>query len=105
MVVKDLYLDCFRYEESFMAHYIYHLLAEKKISIDDDVSKLDSVQADHHKVRELMQNNILGIYKVGIYSLKMSQKDFVFIFPCSKQEQIDSKRLVNHSKLTDGLYH
>ncbi|PGY09145.1 hypothetical protein [Bacillus sp. AFS031507] len=88
MIVKDLYMDCFRYEESSLAHSIYHLLAEQKISLDDDISKIDLEQADHQKVRELVQNNVLGIHKVGIYSLKMNQKDFVFIFAGSHKEAI-----------------
>ncbi|MEH7307612.1 hypothetical protein [Neobacillus drentensis] len=88
MIVKDLYMDCFRYEESSLAHCIYHLLTEKKISLDDDMSKIDLEQAVHQKVRELIQNNVLGFHKVGIYSLKMNQKDFVFIFASSKQEAI-----------------
>ncbi|MEH7011992.1 hypothetical protein V7087_14480 [Neobacillus niacini] len=88
MIVKDVYLDCLRFEESALAHCIHHLLAEKKISLDDDISKIDLVQADHQKVRELIQNNVLGIHKVGIYSLKMNQKEFVFIFAGSKQEAI-----------------
>ena len=86
MIVNDLYMDCFRYEESALAHYIHHLLTEKKISLDDDMSKIDLEQADHQKVRELIQNNELGFHKVGIYSLKMNQKDFVFIFAASQQE-------------------
>ncbi|MEY2195781.1 hypothetical protein AB7942_24060 [Neobacillus sp. BF23-41] len=88
MIVKDLYMDCFRYEESSLAHCIYHLLAEQKISIDDDISKIDLEQADQQKVRELVQKNVLGIHKVGIYALKMNQKDFVFIFAASKHEAI-----------------
>lgn len=88
MIVKDLYIDCFRYEESTLAHYIYHLLAEKRISLDDDVSKLYLIQADNKKVRELIQNNVLGFHKVGIYSLKMNQKNFVFIFAASQPEAI-----------------
>ncbi|QIZ08455.1 hypothetical protein HFZ78_18515 [Priestia megaterium] len=88
MIVKDLYMDCFRYEESSLAHCIYHLLAEQKISIDEDISKIDLEQADHQKVRELVQNNVLGIHKVGIYSLKMNQKDFVFIFAGRHKEAI-----------------
>ena len=80
MFVKDVYQDCLRYEESSLAHYIHHLLAEKKISLDDDISKIDLNQADHQKVAEMIQNNVLGFHKIGIYSLKMNQKDFVFIF-------------------------
>ncbi|WP_026565568.1 hypothetical protein [Bacillus sp. UNC41MFS5] len=88
MIVKDLYMDCFRYEESSLAHYIYHLLAEKKISLEDDFSIKDIGQADHQKVKELIQDNVLGFHKVGIYSLKMNQKDFVFIFAANNQEAI-----------------
>ena len=65
MIVKDLYLDCFRYEESSLAHYIHHLLAEQKISLDDNISKIDLDQADHQKVAELIQNNVLGFIKLA----------------------------------------
>jgi hypothetical protein len=88
MVVKDLYQDCFRFEESSLAHYIYHLLAEQKISLDDNISKIDLNQADHQKVAELIQTNVLGFHKICIYSLKMDQKDFVFIFAASKHKAI-----------------
>lgn len=89
MMVKELYQDCFRYNESSLAHCIYHLLEEQKISLKDDISKIDLNQVDHQKVAKLIQHNYLGIYKMGIYSLKMSQKDFVFIFAESEQEAID----------------
>ncbi|WHY65026.1 hypothetical protein [Neobacillus sp. SuZ13] len=88
MIVKELYMDCFRYEESSLAHYIYHLLAEKKISLEDDFSIKDLDQADHQKVKELIQNNVLGFHKVSIFSLKMNQKDFVFIFAANDQDVI-----------------
>ncbi|WP_420490192.1 DnaB-like helicase C-terminal domain-containing protein [Neobacillus drentensis] len=38
--------------------------------------------------KESIQNNVLGFHKVGIYSLKMNQKEFVFIFAASKQESM-----------------
>jgi hypothetical protein len=88
MFVKDVYLDCLRFEESALAHYIYHLLAEKKISLDENASKIDLDQADHQKVAEMIQNNVLGFSKVGIYSLKMNQKDYVFIYASSQQEAV-----------------
>ncbi|MCM3654309.1 hypothetical protein [Metabacillus litoralis] len=88
MIVKDLYLDSIRFEESSLAHYIHHLLEEQKISLDDNISKIDFDQADHQKVEELIENNVLGFHKVGIYSLKMNQNDFVFIFADSGQQAI-----------------
>lgn len=88
MIVKDLYFDSIHFEETSLAHYIHHLLEEQKISLDDNISKIDLDQVDHQKVAELIQNNVLGIHKVGIYSLKMNQNDFVFIFASSQQQAI-----------------
>ena len=88
MIVKDLYFDSIRFEETSLAHYIHHLIEEQKITLDDNISKIDLEQVDHHKVAELIQNNVLGIQKVGIYSLKMNQNDFVFIYACSQQKAI-----------------
>lgn len=88
MLVKDAYFDSLCFEESALAHYIHHLHGEEKISLDDDMSKIDLEQADHQTVREMIQNNVLGIRKIRSYSLKMNQKDFVFIFAASLQEAI-----------------
>jgi hypothetical protein len=88
MLVRDVYEDCFHFNDSTLAHCIYHLLGEQKISLDDDMSKLDFNQIDNQKVAEMIQNNVLGIHTFGIYSLKMNQKEFVFIFANSQQEAI-----------------
>ncbi|MFD2445460.1 hypothetical protein ACFSO7_15955 [Bacillus sp. CGMCC 1.16607] len=88
MLVKEVYLDCFTNEYSSLAHYLYHLLAEEKILLDDDISKIDLYQADHQIVAELVQNNVLGIHKVNIYSLRRSRKEFIFIFAVSEQDAI-----------------
>lgn len=89
MLVKEAYLDSLRCEESALAHYIHHLLAEKKISLEDNMSEIDLEQADHQKVKEMIQNNVLGIQKIGVYSLKMNQKEFAFIFAASEQKAIE----------------
>ncbi|MFC0273446.1 hypothetical protein ACFFIX_18770 [Metabacillus herbersteinensis] len=89
MIVKELYLESIRLEESSLAHYIHHLLEEQKISLGDNISKLDFDQADHQKVSELIQNNVLGFHKVNIYSLKMKQNDYVFIFADSKPRAVN----------------
>ncbi|WP_052427510.1 hypothetical protein [Neobacillus niacini] len=34
----------------------------------------------------MIRYNVLGFYKARIYSLKMNQKDYVFIFAASQQE-------------------
>ncbi|MFF2447456.1 hypothetical protein ACFVSW_10135 [Neobacillus sp. NPDC058068] len=88
MLVEDVYRDSLKYEESALAHYLYYLLAEKKISLDDDISKIDLNQVDHQKVAKMIQTNVLGFQKIYIYSLKMDQKNFVFIFAGSEHEAI-----------------
>lgn len=88
MLVKEMYQECLYYEESILIYYIYHLLTEKKISLDDDASKIDYSQADNQKLSFLIENNVLGIQKTRIFSLKMDQKTFVFIFAKSEDEAI-----------------
>lgn len=86
VIVKDLYRESIRDEESSLAHYICHLLEEQKILLEDDVSKIDFDQADQRKVAEMIEKNRLGFHKVGIYSLKMNENEFVFIFARSKEQ-------------------
>ncbi|NWQ43333.1 hypothetical protein MLOOGBEN_21770 [Bacillus sp. EB106-08-02-XG196] len=88
MLIKDAYQDSFLYEESSLAHYIHYLLTEKIISLDDDISKLDFDQANHQKVAEMIRNNELCFNKIRVYSLKVNQRDFVFIFAFSEEEAI-----------------
>ncbi|KQL55261.1 hypothetical protein AN964_18250 [Heyndrickxia shackletonii] len=72
-----MYENLILYEESTLAHSLYYLLAEKKISLDDDVSNIDMNRVNHEKI---VQKNVLDIYKIGIYSLKMDQKTFIIIY-------------------------
>ncbi len=86
MLVRELYHDCLAYEESTLAHYIYHLLSDEKVSLEDDVSQLDLKKADHQKDAEMIEKNVLGFYPVKIYSLKMRVGEFIFVFARSTQE-------------------
>ena len=88
MIVKDLYLDSIRFEESSLAHYIHHLLEEGNISLDDNISNIDFDLADHRKVADMIEDNELGFHKICIYSLKMNESDFVFIFAGSEHEAV-----------------
>jgi hypothetical protein len=89
MLVKDYFEDCLITQESTLAHFIYHLLEEKKISLNDEFSISDLYKADKQKVAEMIENNVLGIHKVRIYSLKMDQKTFIFIYALSQEDAID----------------
>jgi hypothetical protein len=88
MLVRDLYQDSIIYEEIALVYCLFHLLAESKISLDDDTSKIDLYQADRKKVAEIIQKNPLGLNKVGVYSLKMDLKTFVFIYASSQEEAV-----------------
>lgn len=89
MLVSELYEECLQYGVSTLAHCLYYLLMEKKISLHDDISNIHINQIDRQKIEELVRKNVLGLYKIGIYSLKVNKKDFVFIFAATKEEAIE----------------
>jgi hypothetical protein len=41
MIVEELYRDSLRFGDSSLDHYLYHLLAERKISLAENISKID----------------------------------------------------------------
>ncbi|WP_239094188.1 hypothetical protein [Bacillus sp. B15-48] len=92
MLIKDVYLDSITYEQSSLAHYLYHLLAEQKISLDDKIDRLDFNQADHQKVAELIENNVLKFRKIGVYSLKMTQRILPLSLPAVSERPSNSIR-------------
>lgn len=92
MNVKEYFEEVVKLEESSLAHYLFHLLQEKKISSNDDVSKIDLNQANHKIVEEMIQKNLLCFRKVHIYSLKQNSNDFVFIFARSQEDAIQHYR-------------
>lgn len=96
MLVREMYEYLILYGESTLAHSIYHLLTEKKISLDDDIEQIDMNQANQEKVTELVQKNVLGIRKISVYSMKMDKKTFVFIFAASEEEAIQFYRKSFH---------
>lgn len=89
MLVKDVYLDAVMYEESALAHLIYHLITERKVSLEDPLSLLDFKRADMQKVTEMIHQNALGFQKINMYSLKKNAKTFIFIFAASRQGAVD----------------
>jgi hypothetical protein len=46
----------------------------------------------------MIQTNVLGINKVRVYSLKMNQRDFVFIFVLSEEKAIQLYEKTFHQK-------
>jgi len=100
MNVKEVYEEAIKLEESPLAHYLFHLLQERKISSNDHISKIDLNQANHQTVEEMIQKNFLHFRKVRIYSLKQNKTDFVFIFARSQEDAIQHYReTYSHSPL------
>lgn len=88
MTIKELYLDALKYETTALVYCIYHLLLEKKIKFDDPIEKLNLKQVDNEKVAKLVKENVLGLNRIGIYSLQMHEGRFVYIFAKNEQEAI-----------------
>ncbi|RTR33940.1 hypothetical protein EKG37_06925 [Robertmurraya yapensis] len=86
MKVRTLYLDSIHYEEPMLAYYILHLLENKRITLDDDISKLDWEKSNHEQLAAMIKENKLGFHPIKIFSLKMDQNNFVFIFAASPEE-------------------
>lgn len=78
--IQELYRDAIEYENEFLAHYIYHLIQDKKIELSDQNSKLQTVAADYEKLKEIRKNNVLGMRKIKTFSIKMSDTKFCFIY-------------------------
>lgn len=89
MTLKEFYMDCLYYEEHILVYYIQHLLSENKISLEDDVSKLDFNQADQDKVAELIRKNPLGFRKIYVFELKVDGGGVVYIFAANEQDAIN----------------
>jgi len=88
MRVKDLFHLSITYEESALAHYIYHLLEEEKITLEDDAEKLDFAKADHTKVAEMIENNLLGFHHIHLFALSATKGKYFFIFARNEEEAI-----------------
>lgn len=84
--VKQLFEDAVKYEEPFLAHYIFCLLQEGKVKPDDDESVLDVGLSNEDKFWDMYQKNILGICDIKIFSLKKKDRHFVFIFAKTPEE-------------------
>lgn len=98
MLVKELYYLSLLFEEVVLAHYIYYLLHEGKISLEDDAENMNFNDAEKDKVDALIKNNVLGFHKIGIFSLKRKPNQFAFIFAPDKNKAIEHFIDIFHQK-------
>ena len=98
MLIKELYTLSLLYEEMVLAHYIYYLLGEGKISLEDDVENLNFNDAEQDIVDALIENNVLGFQKIRIFSLKRKPNQFAFIFARDRNSAIKHFIDIFHQK-------
>ena len=89
MLLKELYMNSLIYEKSPLAHMIHYLLSERKVTLEDDTSVLNTVEVDWQKVKDMIERNVLGFHRIRIFSLKKSSTKFVFIFAENEHEAVN----------------
>lgn len=87
--ILEMYEASIQYECTFTAHYIFHLLREGLVMLDDDISKIDQITVDKSIIDELTEQNYLGFNQVKVFALKLDDYLFAFIFAKDRQEAID----------------
>lgn len=86
--IKQLFNDAITYDEPTLAYVIWHLVQEGKARMEDDESILDSSPIDNEKVEIMLKENVLGFNFLKVFSLKMNDKQFIFIFAQSEEEAV-----------------
>lgn len=84
--IKTLFEDSIRYEEHFLAYYIFCLIQEGKITKNDESSVLNKVKPDREKLTTMIKNNTLGFCQIKMYALKGKKGKWMFIFSKSPEE-------------------
>lgn len=69
-----------------------------KITLEDEVEKLDLNEADHDTVAMMIENNVLGFQTIRIYALTNARKNYIFIFARNKKEAIQHFIKTFHQK-------
>ncbi|QOR67122.1 hypothetical protein IM538_02920 [Cytobacillus suaedae] len=86
MTVKEVLEYFYKHHVKTMAHCIYHLVQENKISLYDEFSPDDFDKVNQAKVKDMIDKNILGIYEINVYGLMMDEQDFVYIYARNSKE-------------------
>lgn len=89
MTIKELFEAAVEYDESYLAHTIILLLREGKISLQDEGKVLDTVQLDVEKIKKAVEENELGVNPIKLFSLKMDQYVFAWIFAKTDKEAVN----------------
>src|SRR5690625_1804779 len=88
MTIKKLHEDAIKYDEPLVAHYIFFLLQEGKVRLDDGRESLPYDYVNDKDFRKIWKENHLGFDQTKIYSLKIEGRLFAFVFAESEEEAI-----------------
>ena len=86
--VKELFDESIQNDYSFIAHSLYYLLLEGLVSPDDPHTVLNDVEVDVDLVGEWTKQNYLCISVEKVYSLKIADDEFVFLFAKDPQQAV-----------------
>lgn len=96
--IKALYEDAIKYEESLLAHFIFCLLQERKVDLEQDDAVLSQIKPDPEKLERLLEMNYLGFDQIKIFSLKIARQKWAFIFAQTSEEAQQHLRLQTGQK-------
>ncbi|WP_062110007.1 hypothetical protein [Bacillus niameyensis] len=78
--IKTLFEDAVQYEESLLAHHIFCLVQEGKISWHDPDSILSNIEPNFEKLESMHESNFLGLCPIKIFSLKLERGQWAFVY-------------------------
>lgn len=84
--IKALFKEAIHYEECVLAHYIFCLVQEGRITWRDERSILTKVQPNQDRLADMIRNNFLGICQIHMYALKVKKGKWYFIYAKSPEE-------------------
>lgn len=96
VTVREQYEHYIKYEQSYMAHLLHHLLKEGHIKLEDDCNKINYSLVNEAKVNELVEQNYLCFNPIKIYSLKVDDYRFAFVFAKDEAEAKEFTKSLKH---------
>ncbi|PIC63389.1 hypothetical protein CSV79_12185 [Sporosarcina sp. P13] len=98
VTVQDLFNYAVEFDLSHLAHSIFWALSHKKVRVEEDHEQLKKVNFDEVAIKQLMEDNLLGIGKVKLFVMETQEKDW-FAFYLA-EHSLDAYRL--HEDLFRG---
>lgn len=78
MKLRDVLNDAIKYDESFIAYWIYWVSTKGK-SLDDEYDTITEIKWNTDEIKELMEQNPLGLNAVQVYSHRKGKEFYLFL--------------------------